>query len=162
MVDPLIRPLIRGVCIPLPGITPLLRIALSSSKSMFPRRTLPLVRVIQTRIWVSTAGIIRRLIRIRSTGITLIGLFLIVVLIVTRCCGLLRIPLRALALRCPLGRVPLVTVLVRGGGGAQGLGEMDATEGQKGSGGLARAYLELVGEEEVAHRRDSRESWGYE
>lgn len=119
LILPLIRALPLGVRIPLPGITPLLGITLSTSLS----QPLPLVRVILTLIWISTAAKIRSLIRISSSGIALIWLSLITILIAAHGLGL-RAPLRARTLRGPLVRVPLLMVLIWHGRGTQGLSEM--------------------------------------
>lgn len=117
LILPLIRALTLGVRIPLPGITPLLGITLSTSLSQ------PLPLVILTLIWISTAAKIRSLIRISSSGIALIWLSLITILIAAHGLGL-RAPLRARTLRGPLVRVPLLMVLIWHGRGTQGLSEM--------------------------------------
>lgn len=104
---PLIRALICGVRIPLPRVSPVLRITLFTSLS----HPLPLVRVILTLIGISTATKIRSLIRITSSGISLIGLSLITVLTGARPLSL-GAPLGARTVRGPLARVHLLMVLV--------------------------------------------------
>lgn len=117
MVPPMIRAMILGVYIPLPGITSLLRITSSTALSI----SLPMAGIIR-----SLLRIIRSLVGIPTSGMTLIGLPLMTVRIFTHPLGLPRAPLRAGALWCPLVRVPPFIVLARGGGCAQRLGETGA------------------------------------